>query len=107
MRPAKAISKKDCNHPVELNVTEGCVEFSHLKITAGGFSDLTLKLKGSKAEFWVRGGHRIDAGERVRLHHEGGSSPYVADAYEIVKGEDVTFRYSDQFSEFVEQGSKR
>ena len=106
MKPAKVINKEDHNYPVELDVTEGSVDFSHLSITRSGWPNLTLKLKGCGDEFWVRGEHRIDVGERVRLHHKQNSSPYVAHAYEIVKGDDVIFRYSDQLSEFVDRDSK-
>ena len=94
-------------HQKELDVTEGSVEFSHLQITRGGWPNLTLKLKENEEEFWVRGEHRIDVGEKVRLHYERHSSPHVAEAYEILRGKKVVFRYSSRCCEFREQGALR
>lgn len=81
----------------KLEELEGIVEFSENKITLGGWDNLTLRLKDFDREIWIRGQHRIDVGEKIKIYYSNRHySPrqVVAEDYEILSENDgVKYRY--------------
>ncbi len=69
------------------SVARGVVSFSESRFTPGRFNNLELGLDGSDDRFWIRGEHRIDCGEKVKLYHndrQRGNLPIVVRAYELL-----------------------
>ena len=91
MKKIEAIINTNLKFPEKLKTSEGIVEYSQSKFV--GIPNLTIKLKDVNAEFWIRGQHRIDVGERVRFHYDSRSNPFVVKCYEILsEGDEVKYR---------------
>lgn len=83
-------------HRADLKNIEGIVKSSEEFKTAGGWENVELTLD-NEIPYWIRGEHRIDVGERVRLYYSGGQgriTPPVIKIYEILNetGEKIKYR---------------
>ena len=104
-KTTKVRNETDIVYKTDLECLEGDVIFSELHITPGNWSNLVLKLDSEyKGEIWIRGNHRIDVGEKIRVHYEHYSPDnIVAGAYEILSSDGVKFRYSSFGHVFVDE----
>lgn len=98
----RIIDVKDPRDNIELLNLEGVVISSEKKRKHGrSIYVLELKIKGCDKNILIRENHRVDVGEKIRIHYSprGDSSNNIfVEAYEILssKGE-VKHRYCEEF----------
>lgn len=108
-KTAKVIDYSDRNHPTELEMIGGRVNFSEANITGGNWLNTTIKLNSADREFWIRGQHDILCGTMIRLFYNPGglsqSAPAVVGAYEILSDNSTLAlrRYRTKNCEFLEK----
>lgn len=101
MRKSNYVAKTSNGEHIKLKALEGTVISSELKLTGGNWCNLELTLDTIDLPVWIRGEHRIDEGETIRIHYSEPSNAIVAEAYEILRNGLVKFRYHDKDYEFI------
>ena len=73
---------------------EGLVEFSSLKRWNWGYHELELFLLGGKNKFKIKGIHRINVNERIKIYYsQYNGDKTTINAYEIFDNQEVIFKY--------------